>query len=256
MPLRLSLAAFALLSAASTALAAPANHSFAPENDLWKEDGMFEKENMSRAEFDMVIDAAYTIYKPITSRWFRKLNINRNWDDPTVNANCSNIIGHININMYGGLARRPEVSRDGFALVLCHELGHALGGAPYANPLFRLSAEGNADYWGAGNCMNQMLRIIPADGDVVASEFMQKRCTENHAENSEDYTLCVRQLAAAQSLGTMLATLSKEPAPEFSTPDLLIVDKTNVSYPSTQCRLDSYVRGTFGEPRPLCWYKP
>ena len=32
------------------------------------------------------------------------------------------------IELNGGLARRPEVSSDGFTMVICHELGHFLAG--------------------------------------------------------------------------------------------------------------------------------
>jgi hypothetical protein len=35
--------------------------------------------------------------------------------------------------MFGGLARHELVTDDGFMMVVCHETGHHLGGAPRYN---------------------------------------------------------------------------------------------------------------------------
>ena len=65
------------------------------------------------------------------------------------------------VHMYGGLARHQAVTADGFALVVCHELGHHLGGAPQKVDWFgRLrwaSNEGQADYWGTAKCFRKLL---------------------------------------------------------------------------------------------------
>jgi hypothetical protein len=238
------------------AMGASTTHSFVEDNDLWKEDGMFEKESMTQAEFDMIIDNAYTVYAPIAKSKNNSLTINHKWDDSTVNANCSNMGGRVTINMFGGLARRPEVTREGFALVLCHELGHAFGGAPYVNPIFKLSAEGMSDYYGAGTCMSQILKTLATDVVPVATDFMRTKCEEKHGANTEGYTTCLRQLDAGQSLGNLLAVLKKEGTPNYETPDPTVVSKTLPSYPATiQCRLDTYGAGSLELPRPACWFK-
>ena len=36
------------------------------------------------------------------------------------------------VAMFGGLARRPEVTKDAFQFVVCHEVGHHLAGWPFA----------------------------------------------------------------------------------------------------------------------------
>ena len=46
------------------------------------------------------------------------------WKNDTVNANAQQRGRNWIVNMYGGLARRPEIFFRRFAMVLCHELGH------------------------------------------------------------------------------------------------------------------------------------
>ncbi len=259
----LSLASLCTLAAnsfsAATAVAADRNvvsHSFVEDNDLWKQDGMFEKENMTQEEFDIIIDNAYAVYAPLAEAKGEHLEIAHLWNDSTVNANCSNMGGTIHVNMYGGLARRPEITRDGFALVLCHELGHAFAGAPYANPVFQLSAEGMADYYGAGTCLTKVLPTLAQDSAPTETDYIRARCTEKHGSDTNGYQACLRQFSAGQALGNLLSVVKKQPVPNFETPDPTVVPKTLGSYPATvQCRLDTYRAGALEQPRPACWFK-
>lgn len=221
------------------------------DNDLWKEDGLYLAENVSEKMFNDIISAAEKIYEPIAKEWKEQLVINRNWDDPTVNANAwRNGRGDTEINMYGGLARRPEVVPMGFALVLCHELNHLYGGTPYINPLVKMSAEGQADFSGAGWCLKNIVETVADESEIEITEYMKTTC-------GEDNRTCLRQLAGGFSLGKLLAVLKEETIPSFETPDKTVVTRTNTSYPKTiQCRLDSYHNGALGKDRPLCWYKP
>ena len=52
--------------------------------------------------------------------------------------------------MFGGLARRPEITADGFLLVVCHELGHHLAGYPFIDDW--AANEGQADYFATQSC--------------------------------------------------------------------------------------------------------
>jgi hypothetical protein len=58
--------------------------------------------------------------------------------------------------VYGGLARHGEITPDGFALVLCHEIGHHLGGVPrYSGANGWASNEGQSDYFAATKCLRR-----------------------------------------------------------------------------------------------------
>lgn len=231
-------------------------HSSLPENDLWKEDNLFKNSNVTEQMFNQIITIATEIYNPIAAENNERLIINRNWSDSTVNANCSRWFGTVTVNMYGGLARRDETTPEGFALVLCHELGHAYGGLPYVSSWQKMSAEGQSDYYGAKVCHSQIMEKLKLDEYGPSTTFMERTCDDLYIDNPEKREYCFRGLIAGQSLGTLLATLKKEPIPNYETPDPTIVAKTETSYPKTvQCRLDTYFNGVLQKDRPACWFK-
>ena len=224
--------------------------SFMPENDLHLEDNWTEStSNVTEEMFNLVIDTAKELYQPYADENNESLIINNKWSDSTVNANVSRFWGRVTINMYGGLARRPEVSPEAFALVLCHELGHAYGGYPYLRKSQKMSAEGQADYYGSADCLKQVI-------DVLEDEFPEYETTEFTEEICEGDAVCLRGLHAGQGLGDLLASMRKVGTPDYATPDPLVVKKTQLSYPETvQCRLDTYLAGAMNWDRPKCWFK-
>ena len=232
----------------------PSNVSFYPfmeDNDLDTEDSGFVS-GLSQDQFTAIINAAKNLYDESAKAKSETLVINANWNDSTVNANCSRSFGTVTVNMYGGLARRPEVTPEGFALVLCHEIGHAYGGEPYVRPWDQIAAEGQADYYGAQTCLARLLAYIPYDSSALnPDEYMQSHC-----RNTSNYDGCVRQLEAGMSLARLLAAMKKTDIPTYETPDPMVVPRTLTSYPATiQCRLDTYNNGILYLPRPACWYK-
>lgn len=247
---------FLTLLAFMSASQAYYTHTALPENDLWMED-YFEKSNSGEEMFYQVIEAAEIVYGPIAEAFGdTSLTINKRWSDSTVNANVSRYFGSVTINMYGGLFRRPETTIEGFTLVLCHELGHAYGGYPYLSEWRKLSAEGQADYAGAKDCMSKVLTVLKMDGfEAEPTGFIEDTCF-NAFKEKEKQQNCVRSLVGGQSLGTLLATISEGVVPNYETPDPLVVEETLLSYPATvQCRLDTYLRGTLLLDRPACWFK-
>jgi hypothetical protein len=224
--------------------------SFMPENDLHLEDHWMESSsNVTEEMFNRIIDTGKELYQPLADENDESLTINNKWSDSTVNANCSRFFGSVTINMFGGLARRPEVSPEAFALVLCHELGHAYGGKPYIRKSSKMSAEGQADYYGANDCLKKVIDVLEEEfPEFEPSEFAEDKCGGD--------VVCLRGLNAGQGLGDLLASMKKESPPDYSTPDTLVVKKTQLSYPKTvQCRLDTYLAGAMDWDRPTCWFK-
>src|SRR5262245_52536441 len=120
---------------------------FAPKNDLWKEDKNFRKTaKMTKEEFLKMTDKVIDQYKPFADMHGGNLTVDANWDDPTVNASADQQGDTWVVNMYGGLARRPEVTVDGYIAVICHELGHHFGGFAFYGSTDWAAAEGQADY--------------------------------------------------------------------------------------------------------------
>ena len=233
---------------------AMAASTFMPENDLHLEDCADCKATNAMTEdlFGRIVKAGSDAYAGEASARRERLVVNALWKDATVNANACRSCkpGEVTINMYGGLARRAEVLPESFALVLCHELGHAYGGTPYIAPSTQMSAEGQADFYSTNACFERVFSRVPELRTTHSTyePFVEKACGENRR--------CKNALAGAKGLGHLLSVLSREEAPRFETPDPTVVTRTLLSYPDTvQCRLDTYLAGQMLKPRPACWFK-
>lgn len=263
---------------------------FLPENDLYVPVGVKSVNGgLSEAQFNAVIEKVETIYVPIAKNMGGNLKIARKWEDGTVNANATRL-GAWNVNMYGGLARHETITEDGFALVLCHEIGHHLGGAPKVGFFLNkwASNEGQADYFATLKCLR---RVFLNDNNAAiikklkAPATLVKGCTEAFPGKSgkADKDICVRAGMAGMSVSKLFQALrSSTVEPKFETPDTSVVKKTDDAHPAYQCRLDTYFQGAicdvaFNEDvsqkdevqatchgenghttglRPLCWFKP
>lgn len=260
---------------------------FAPENNLYIPAGIKSINGIEQSDFNAVIDEVIAVYKPIIEANGDKLVMNRLWDNGTVNATAQRQGSNVIVNMYGGLARHELISRDGFAVVLCHEIGHHLAGAPKIRRFFFntwASNEGQSDYFATFQCFK---RVYENDDNVEfiskikVDETVTEKCSEVYKSESE-IALCSRAAMAAKSTASLLASLRSKPAPKFDTPSDAVVRKTDNSHPAAQCRLDTYLQGAICDRaidgqlsdrdanqatcnrsrgdkngiRPLCWYKP
>lgn len=256
---------------------------FVPENDfnIPADSAIFT--GINEAEFNSVIEKLETIYAPIISNLGAKLVINRLWTNGKVNASATRSGRLWTINMYGGLSRHSTITADGFALVICHELGHHLGGAPMRAAW--ASNEGQADYFANLKCLRKAfldddnISIVAA---LNAPSFLVDACHEANKESKEDSAICVRASMAGKSVSNLFSVLGKLPETFFDRPDAEIVKRTNHNHPKAQCRLDTYLQGSLCEinmneelstkdetigtcntftgqkigNRPLCWFKP
>lgn len=235
-------------------LSAPAFATFLPPNDLAKEDGLLRGSQVTEADFNDVIDAAEAYYRPLISTLYRSnLVVKRLWDKSTVNAMAMRAGSEWKVEMYGGLARRPEITKDGFALVLCHEIGHHLAGYPFVPgggiSLFGMSRdwaanEGQSDYFASQACARQLWRNDLALNASYAESISQipRAACDQVWDSTADRNLCYRIMTAAESLGAMASSSERNPA-KWSTPSQRVVRKTENGHPDAQCRLDTYGAG-------------
>lgn len=282
----LILYAFSTLLAAAVPAAASDCQGFLPPNDLKIPVGSVDARGIIETQFNEVITTIEKIYKPVVAAQGRVLQINRLWTDATVNANASQSGNKDVLNMYGGLARHEAVTMDGFALVVCHELGHHLGGAP-KKPGYSAwaSNEGQSDYYANLKCLRQVF------ADPAASAFTRTKESDGLAKQEcdaafsapSDRAVCFRAAMAGKSVAYLFKALRNETVtPAFDTPDANVVTAMFSDHPGTQCRMDTYLQGSLcrkpvaaplsgtdpaagactrsagfpGGFRPLCWYKP
>lgn len=221
---------------------------FLPENNLKIPANMFTGGGITQDEFNAVMERAERIYAPIMLAEGGVLKLNRLWTDATVNASATRSGNTWVLNMYGGLARHAATNFEGMALVVCHEIGHHIGGAPKIASWFSSWAtnEGGSDYFATSKC----LRKLFAEDDnkaIVASAQLdptaQTLCGQQFT-NEVDQLLCLRTSMAGQSVANLFQALRNDKvAPNYATPDAKVVKKTNDNHPDTQCRLDTYLAG-------------
>ena len=258
---------------------------FLPENDMRIPfDGLNAQSGLNEAAFNRVLDRVQEIYGPIVASKGGKLAINRLWRDAKVNASATQMFGTWTINMYGGLARHPAITEEGFALVACHELGHHIGGSPkLTKGLARVGLgrwatnEGGADYFATLKCMRLVAPSVKSEIDAAAA----KACDAAYAD-PQGRAACRAGALAGQSVAGMFQSFRNGPPVSFTTPNPSIVRVMFDRHPQPQCRLATYFQGALcpksvaenvsdRDPdagtctrrqgfliglRPRCWYKP
>lgn len=259
------------------------------ENNLWISPQNKSANSMDEARFNAIIDKVEAIYAPIIEGMNGKLSIERNWDDGTVNAYAQRSGKTWKVSMFGGLARHEAITDDGFALVVCHEVGHHLGGAPKKAGWFSTWAtnEGQADYFATLKCLRKVFRAENEQNPLIVKllnvpDVVVDKCAEQFSAD-EDNLICQRAAMAGMSTAKLFQALrNSSTAPDFSTPDDDVTSKTDDNHPATQCRLDTYYQGALcnidetidvdqkdesvgvcyrksGDTegiRPLCWFSP
>ncbi len=233
---------------------------FLPENDLYISANQKSVNGISEEEFNKAIDEVELVYAPIIANMGGKLSIERNWTDGTVNAYASQTGKVWKVAMFGGLARHETITKDAMALVVCHEIGHHIGGAPKkggsagggwwggsSGASSWASNEGQADYFATLKCLRKAW--INDNNEAIvkslnAPKLVTDMCKKNYKRNKVDTALCVRTSMAGQSVGNLFAALGRTAEPKFDTPDTKVVTKTDDNHPKAQCRLDTYYQGS------------
>lgn len=164
------------------------------------------------------------------------------WDSPYFGAGTAVLDQTIEIRVWGGMIRVPEMREDILALIMCHEIGHLVGGAPYQDMpgSETTSVEGQADFYAASQCLPRYFQQL----GVSDKEEIKSRITLA--------ALGLFQLAHKYATPDAPEASLEKTAPEVAT------EIDHRSYPSDQCRLDTYKAGAACLSdatcrAPVCW---
>lgn len=255
------------------------NFTFACENGFFPESNQiyFNKEVGFSNNAAFIINELVELYHPLLKEQNKKLEIEILWDEPKLNAYATrDDDNNLLIKVSAGLLQNEMLSEDGFRLILCHELGHFLGGAPKklrgrTTKKSWSSAEGQADYYANAYCMKKLLnQKINKNISETYLKDIDKIC------NSE---LCKRIAMASINVAKVYAEIDfYNTELSFNQKDHTIVYNTIYSHPNPQCRLDTLIAAlrckdstslSFNDTdpisgacqqvdmrRPRCWYYP
>jgi hypothetical protein len=143
---------------------------------------------------------------------------------PRVNAEINKIDNGVVIQIMGGMLKHQAMNADTLLVLLCHEIGHFLGGPPLKSRNGWSSTEGQSDY------------------------FSGLRCARSLGMDNQAFTQGALRLTA------IYAEINREARPRLDRCDEKVVERTNYGYPSAQCRLDTLMAGWSGSARPRCWF--
>jgi len=247
-----------LLLLVSLFISATAFAVFMPPNNLGRQDKINARStSMTEAEFNRLIDGVVAKLEPIVNKHGANLTAERAWNDSTVNAYAEQQGSNWSVHMFGGLARRPEITSDGFQMVMCHEMGHHLGGFPFYSSDKWAAVEGEADYFATQACA-KLLWGTDKDGNAryrtLVNASAKSKCDKVYSTDATR-DLCYRTAAAGYSLADLLHVActeakSEDPSvvcddhtPDFDKADQSRVTSTNENHPLAQCRLDTYFAG-------------
>ncbi|MCR9204310.1 MAG: hypothetical protein NXH75_07025 [Halobacteriovoraceae bacterium] len=173
------------------------------------------------------------------------------------------------IQVFHRLLERDSLNQAGFMMIICHEFGHFLGGAPFvrvprsgsifsfSNPYERMSVEGQADFFVTKVCtplIYDLLEVYTFDYDE--REEMISFCL---GKKPECYSSMIAIESGMTTLNEILFDLGKDESFSLGRSSLRIAPRIldlAGEYPSMQCRIDTLKAGIEDhQERPSCWYR-
>jgi hypothetical protein len=219
-----------------------------PLSNITYEAGNKSLQGISEIDFDQLITFALTVMGPeVQKRLNKKLIIQKRWEDATIDAFATrDDFNNAVVVMNGGLARHPSMTREAFLLLICHEIGHHLGGAPrnlrgQSGLRSWSSAEGQADYYATSKCLPAFYKSgigfknLEIDESTADYSIALSKCQDN---------TCAKLILAGLAASKVFASVvSGTPVPRLGSNDSTKVSTTLYRHPNPQCRLDTYLAG-------------
>lgn len=252
--MKFSLLVLALLLFSGTVMACSEDgqSGILPKNNLRIPVGVKTAGGVTLAQFNAAIKRVEVVYAPVIASLGGSLSMKKDWANDEVNAFASREGRSWQVHMTGGLARHPTMTVDAFTMVICHEVGHHIGGAP-KKKIGNLwsSTEGQSDYWAALKCLRHVF-LNDNNSQIVRSRrvppALNLACSRSHGSSSPERDLCIRIALAGQDLGIFFQQVMEESkVPSFTTPDRSSVAQTFEKHPASQCRMDTFFQGAVCE---------
>ena len=234
---------------------------------------MTDPELLSITEMELLIADVKSVYQPVMESRGYSFDILLKKDSLLKNAHAEANGNRRTVVVEAGLGRARHMSADHFSLILCHEVGHHLGGAPYMTGDHSIwaSDEGQADYFASKECLRKVLK--PNNAFIKLPTVISQKCDSQYPAQEESL-LCQRAAKAAELFGKrdyLLTHYDHEPEVSYLKPVQLtnaLTPKNSfrfgyTDYPDSQCRTDIMFQGALCNKdictsglgsRPKCWF--
>ena len=212
------------------------------------------------------------IYGPIvTAERHVKLKLGLDKEDPMTPAGVSLYSDRAEIDMGSDLHRDSAMTPDGYLAMLCHEVGHVLGGQPYLENTMKpspqwvsnipSSSEGQSDYFSSLACMKKVFAETTQTtvADYAVTPRIKGLCVSQYAKPL-DQNICQRSVLSGFEIMHFIASVYDRYNTNVERPalDMDASEARGLSwgrmYPSLQCRFDTILAGALNKQQPDCWF--
>ena len=229
------------------------------------------------------IEEIKTVFSRIVSQEGGKLSIDIKSGSKTVNA-FARRSGANNENweivIHEGLLRHKRLTPEVLTVILCHEIGHHLGGKPTKGEDSWVSVEGQADYYGVHYCLKTLRDKSNLHFSLSTDlpSTIKKSC-ESRFHSKYEVDFCKTSIAYSEATAKFLSVMGQTRRgrrgvkPRLEKRDKNIVSSTTLQHPNRQCRLDTMIEASlcnnklidrncqdteayYMGGRPRCWYAP
>lgn len=227
-------------------------------------------------EFEKTLQSARDYFKPIYQSKGKELSILGEWEYDENNGKAlAYTVDHYFIEIYGGALKSKGTNTDSLRAMICHEVGHHLGGSPFMPKyyedyyLFRGSSEGQADYYAANLCLKKWFHGEDHWKVNYLFGFSKKdqAFCEDYYQHSDSVGLCVRIISAMKRMLSIDIETHSPLNLKNPKSDYLYALAPSVTHPKKNCRLETVYAGVICQTesgclinqnpieasRPLCW---
>lgn len=203
------------------------------------------------------------IFNPYVKRiGLKKITINQDFENTKYTGGVKVDDGEVKIVFGSEFSDLyPNLSEDGYAYILCHELGHILGETPedIQQKNGQLSPEAESDYFSSAVCLKKLFRAYVSTELKIVDPIVKVKCLASYQLLSEQ-VLCERAAMAGIDFFTELHYSLKrirvisDNDKFYVIPDLSKEDTQYYTfYPSLQCRAETVANGAICSTSEAAW---
>lgn len=176
-------------------------------------------------------------------------------DSDVVNAHVKREGSLWKIIVNAGLIDHRHTTNGVLQMILCHEIGHHIGGQPYKSGQNDwVSVEGQADYFATTSCLKKLFKRFPKeaprtlDFSRTVAEQMREHCKKSRGNKLESQ-LCEKIIMISKQTTDFLYKIGhtrrgpRGVRAKYENFDETIVQVTMEQHPNRQCRLDTFIAG-------------